>query len=181
MSDRVEIRRELRPGDLGEIVRMHGRIYACEYGVDSSFEAFVAASVARAGTRGFPGDREAIWIVERDGEFAGSVGMTDEGDATAMLRWVLLDPSLRGHGLGHRVIGEAVSTARDLGFDLLRLETFSELGAAAHIYRAYRFRVVSEVTGPRWGRDRITYQRYELNLAPADRRSTAAQPVAGSA
>jgi GNAT superfamily N-acetyltransferase len=181
VSGEIEIRRELRPGDYGAIVRQHGRLYSREYGVDASFEAFVATSVARVGIRGFPGEREAIWIVERDGRFAGSLGLTDEGEATAMLRWVLLDPSLRGRGLGRRLIGEAVSTARDLGFELLRLETFSDLRAAAHIYRAHGFEVVNEETGPRWGRDRITYQRYELELCPTGRRTAAAQPVAGSA
>jgi len=38
------VRSELLPGDLGEIVAHHGRRYAEEYGVDASFEGFVAAA-----------------------------------------------------------------------------------------------------------------------------------------
>src|SRR5215204_2736523 len=78
VSGRVEIRRELRPGDLGEIVAFHGRIYAAEYGVDRRFEGFVAAAIAEAGKRGFPGEREAVWIVERDGAMAGCLALAED-------------------------------------------------------------------------------------------------------
>ena len=162
-----KIRRELRPGDLGEIVRHHGRMYLAQYGLDSSFEAKVAASVAAAGKRGFPGDREGIWIVERDGEHAGSIGLTDEGDGMAMLRWVVLDPELRGRGLGRRLVEEVVAFAESAGFERIALETFSDLTTAARIYRSVGFCVEWEQRGPRWGRDDVTYQRYELELPAA--------------
>ncbi len=169
------IRRELRPGDLGAIIAHHGLVYRPEYGVDSMFEAQVAASVARAAARGFPREREAIRIVEYDGQHAGSIGLTDEGRDEAALRWVLLDSRLRGHGLGRRLVGEMVARARESGYARVWLETFSELEAAAHLYREHGFAVVSEETAPRWGRDRITYQRYELELERTE------APAAGSA
>jgi GNAT superfamily N-acetyltransferase len=166
VMDSVTIRRELRPGDLGAIIEHHGLLYAREYGVDSSFEAHVAAAVARAALRGFPRDSEAIWIVERDGRHAGSLAMTDEGDGTACVRFFLLDPELRGEGLGRRLLGELLDTARAGGFDRAVLETFSGLTAAAHLYCDHGFRVVDSETGPRWGRAEITYQRYEVELVP---------------
>ena len=168
MSGRVEIRRELRPGDLEEIVRFHGRLYSREYRVDASFEAFVAASVAEAADRGFPGERERVWIVERDGAFVGCLALTDEGDAGAV-RWFVLDPTVRGRRLGRRLLDELISCAKDAGFERLRLETFSLLSTAAHLYRSYGFELTDEHTGPRWGRDRITFQHYELELASVAR------------
>jgi GNAT superfamily N-acetyltransferase len=156
------IRREQRPGDLGAIVEHHGRVYAREHGVDSSFEAHVAAAVARAALRGFPRDREALWIVERDGAHAGSLVLTDEGNGVACVRFFVLDPDLRGTGLGRLLLGELLDTARAAGFDRAVLETFSELRAAAHLYRDHGFRLTDSETGPRWGRAEITYQRYEL-------------------
>jgi len=160
------IRRELRPGDLGAIIEHHGLLYARESGVDSSFEAHVAAAVARAALRGFPRDSEAIWIVERDGRHAGSLALTDEGEGVACARFFVLDPELRGMGLGRQLLGELLETAGDTGFDRAVLETFSDLRAAAHIYRDHGFRLTEEETGPRWGRAEITYQRYELELLP---------------
>jgi GNAT superfamily N-acetyltransferase len=164
VSDSIEIRRDLRPGDLGEIVAMHGRLYPAAYGVDSTFEAMVAASVAKAGSSGFPRSREGLWIVERDGEIGGSMAYTDEGAGVAMVRWVLLEPALRGRGLGRRLFGELLTEVEVHGYSRVALATFSDLREAARLYRSHGFEIVWAETGPRWGRDEITYQRYELEL-----------------
>ena len=162
---------------------MHGRLYAREYGNDSSFEAMVAGSVARAAMRGFPRERERIWVVESDGAFDGKLGLTDEDGVTGMLRWVLLDPSLRGHGLGRRLVSEAIAEARELDYERLELDTFSDLAAAAAIYLSHGFRVTGEDIGPRWGRESVNYQHYELELSAGSRvrrRPAAASSPRGS-
>jgi GNAT superfamily N-acetyltransferase len=172
------IRRDLRPGDFGAIIEHHGRTYAREYGVDSSFEAHVAAAVAKAALRGFPRENEAIWIVERDGRHAGSLAMTDEDDGIACVRFFVLDSELRGRGLGTRLLDELLDTARANGFEHAVLETFSDLTTAARLYGERGFRVVSAETGPRWGRAEITYQRYEAELV-AEKRGSELSRVEG--
>jgi GNAT superfamily N-acetyltransferase len=180
LSESPNIRRELRPGELGAIISLHGRLYSNEYRVDSSFEAFVGSSVVRAALRGWPHEQGGVWVVESGGRLAGSVGYTDEGEGTAVLRWVLLEPSLRGRGLGRRLISELIDEVRAGGFTRIRLETFSHLRGAAKIYRDLGFEVVHSETGPRWGRDEITYQHYELMLEPGCSAS-AADPAAAQA
>jgi ribosomal protein S18 acetylase RimI-like enzyme len=157
------IRDELRPGDMEAIVAHHRLIYGEEYGVDSRFGDFVAAAVARAEEHGFPTERETIRIVELNGEHVGSIGLTDEGDAAA-IRWVVFSPEVRGMGLGRRLVDEMLAFAEDHGYRRVWLETFSELEAAAHLYREAGFVVTSDDTAPRWGRESITMQRYELEL-----------------
>ena len=164
MNDGVEIRRELKPGDLGAIIALHGRLIPPEYGLDSTHEGYIAASVAEHATRGWPGERESAWIVERDGELVGNIALTDDGEGRGGLRWFALEPSLRGRGLGRWLVGEVVAEARAHGYRELYLETFSDLRAAGHLYREYGFRIVHEETGPRWGREQVTYQHYELEL-----------------
>jgi GNAT superfamily N-acetyltransferase len=169
MSARVEIRREFRPGDPGAIIAHHQRVIPDEFGLNSEFMSMIAKAIAEAESRGWPTEREGIWIVERDGAHAGSMALTDEGD-TGVVRWVLLDPNLRGQGLGRRLLAELLAKAREVGYERLRLETFSELRAAAHLYREAGFELIREETGLRWGRESITYQYYELSLeeAPAE-------------
>ena len=163
------VRDELHPGDLGEIVAHHGRLYAEEYGVDARFEGKVGATAAEAAIRGFPTEREAIRIVELHGRHVGSIALTDEGDDEAAIRWVVLDPEVRGNGLGRRLLEDVLSFAADAGYRKVWLETFSELQAAAHLYRDHGFVVTWEETAPRWGRESITYQRYELELETRER------------
>jgi ribosomal protein S18 acetylase RimI-like enzyme len=167
------IRRELRAGDLGAIVSHHGRLYGEEYGVDSTFEGHVARSVAQAALRGFPSPREAICLVELNGEHVGSLALTDEGDEQAAIRWFALSPEVRGRGLGRRLLDEMLARAAEVAYRGVWLETFSELEAAAHLYRDHGFEVVSADDSPRWGRERIVYQRYELELSPGSRRLSA--------
>ena len=171
MSDEPAIRSELRPGDMEAIVAHHRRIYGEEYGVDSRFGDFVAAAVDRAVERGFPGDREAIRIVELDGQHVGSIALTDEGDGEAAIRWVVFSPEIRGRGLGRRLLGELLALAEELGYRRVWLETFSELTTAAHLYLEAGFVVTGADTAPRWGRESITMQRYELELVDRARLS----------
>jgi ribosomal protein S18 acetylase RimI-like enzyme len=165
------IRGELRPGDMDAIVAHHREVYGEEYGVDSRFGDFVATAVARASGRGFPTEREAIRIVELDGEHVGSIGLSDEGDDEAAIRWVVFSPEIRGNGLGRSLLAEMLAFAEEHGYRRVWLGTFSELEAAAHLYLEQGFVVTSEDTAPRWGKDSVTFQRYELELAARARLS----------
>ena len=158
------VRSELRAGDMDSIVAHHRKVYGEEYRVDSRFGDFVATAVARATERGFPTEREAIRIVELDGEHVGSIGLSDEGNGEAAIRWVVLSPEVRGMGIGRRLVGEMLEFAEREGYHRVWLETFSELTTAAQLYRDHGFVVTAADTAPRWGREAITMQRYELEL-----------------
>ena len=163
MSPKITVRRELRPGDLGEIIRLHGVLYPREYDLSPNMERHVALAVTTAVEHGWP-ENGAVWILERDGEFAGSIALTDEGDGLAALRWFLFDPSVRGLGFGRRLVGELVAEAEKRGFERIWLETLAILTTAAHIYTDHGFVCVSEQLGPPWGDPDVPYRGYELIL-----------------
>ena len=119
----VSVRRHLRPGDLGDIVALHGRLYSREYGHDETFEAMVASSVVDAAAHGFPGPREGVWLVEEDGDLVGCLGLTDEGAGEARVRWFLLERSLRGRGLGRALLTELFAEVEESGYTRVTLET----------------------------------------------------------
>jgi GNAT superfamily N-acetyltransferase len=172
-TDDPIIRRELRDGDAEAIAELHRRNYSAAYGMNERFVSAVAAGVRDAAARGWPRSGGAVWLIERAGAVAGSLALTVEperaGDTGAgparvgRVRWFVLDRSLRGRGLGRALMAELLDEARAAGLAELELETFAALSAAAHIYRAAGFRVVSEREREDWGRP-ITYQRYELHL-----------------
>jgi ribosomal protein S18 acetylase RimI-like enzyme len=159
--DSVTLRTSPRPGDLGAVVHLHGVLYAREYGFDVTFEAYVAGPLAdfvRSAS-----SRERLWIAEHDGRVVGCIAIVAASAETAQLRWFLVDPSVRGVGLGKKLIGEAVAFARAGGYSNIVLWTVSALTAAAHLYRAAGFRKVEERPGRQWGVD-VVEEKYELLL-----------------
>jgi ribosomal protein S18 acetylase RimI-like enzyme len=159
----ITLRTDLKPGDLGSIVSLHGTLYAREYGFDSTFEAYVAGPLAEFVRSG--SDRERLWIAERDGRIVGCVAIVAAAPQTAQLRWFLVEPSARGAGLGKRLLHEAVAFSKRRDYTRVILWTVSALEAAAHLYRAAGFTKVEEKPGRQWGVD-VVEERYELDLCP---------------
>jgi GNAT superfamily N-acetyltransferase len=157
----ISVRTTLRPGDVGEIVRLHGVVYAREHGFDATFEAYVAEPLARFVTQGLP--RERLWIAEREGAIVGCVAIVAASPRAAQLRWFLVDPAARGHGLGTRLLDEAIAFSRASGYRSILLWTVSALAPAARLYRAKGFGKIEEKPGRMWGVD-VVEERYELNL-----------------
>jgi N-acetylglutamate synthase-like GNAT family acetyltransferase len=155
------LRTELRPGDIGEIVRLHGVLYAREHGFDPTFEAYVAEPLARFAIAASP--RERLWIAERDGAIVGCVAIVAASPETAQLRWFLVDPSARGGGLGGRLLDEAIAFSRERGYRSIVLWTVSALVAAARLYLARGFALAERKPGRLWGSD-VVEEKYAREL-----------------
>jgi GNAT superfamily N-acetyltransferase len=161
IASHLNIRHDLRPGDIGYLIYLHGVLYAQEYGWDHTFEGYVAGPLAEFGK--FHTDRERIWVVEKDGTVAGSLGIVEAAPERAQLRWFLLHPDLRGRGLGRSLIEQAIQFCRDCHYAQVFLWTTGELRAAARLYRSAGFQLAEEKTHRIWGAV-VTEQRYELRL-----------------
>lgn len=158
---RILVRTDIRPGDLGAVVRLHGTLYAAEYGFDETFEAYVAGPLAETVLRRSP--RERIWLAERGGAIVGCVAIVAAADDLAQLRWFLVDPSVRGAGLGTTLLDRALGFAREAGYRAIVLWTVSALTAAAHLYVAAGFRRAEAHPRRLWGVD-VVEERYERAL-----------------
>jgi ribosomal protein S18 acetylase RimI-like enzyme len=163
ITNDISIRRDLRDGDADAIAELHRRVYASEYGLNKRFVEGVRRGLEAAVTTGWPQRAGAVWLVDGDETLLGALGLTDEGEGTGRLRWLVLDPALRGRGLGRSLVAELVDEARAAGLHTLTLETYSDLTAAARIYRAAGFRVEWERVRDDWGPP-VTYQGYRLDL-----------------
>lgn len=162
-SSGVLIRHDLRPGDMGRVIALHGMLYAEEYGFDHGFEAYVAETVAGFGRLARPG-LDRLWVAERAGQLVGSIAIVGREDGAAQLRWFLVHPDARGSGLGRRLLHEALTFCRAAGYRSVYLWTVTGLEAAARLYVAAGFRK-TETKPPAtlWGVD-LAEERYDRDV-----------------
>ena len=146
--DDISVRSELRAGDLGRIIALHGECYDVVPGFGRAFEAFVARTIAEfildAGAKG------CIWMAERDERLVGCAAIVLRDENRGQLRWVLVDQSARGIGLGKRLVNDALQYCRDNGCKEVFLETTDGLPESQALYDALGFEIVSDELEKLW-------------------------------
>jgi len=157
----INIRHEIKPGDIGYIIYLHGILYAQEYGYDSSFEAYVAKYLTEFANN--IKDREKIWIIEKNNKIVGSMAIVEHTNTEAQLRWLLLHPDIRRLGLGKLLMDDAITFCRAKGYSSISLWTEDLLEPAAQLYKSKGFFLTEEKTHEIWGA-KVTEQKYELKL-----------------
>ncbi len=150
------------PGDMGWIIRRQTQLYAQEHGWNGSFES-ILAEIAGKFVANYDPRRERCWIAERNGEIVGSVFLVKAGKATGQLRMLYVEPSVRGLGIGGRLVGECIEDARTKGYRRLILWTNDILAAARKIYIAAGFRLEKEERHHSFGQ-KLVGQYWSLDL-----------------
>ena len=155
-TSEISIRTEIQPGDIERIIEQHRILYEEEFGFNSDFSDYVATTLA--------GNIERIWIAEQNGEFAGCIGIVEVEKKNVQLRWLLVEPSARGNGLGQKLMYELLEYCNNKSYDLIFLWTVNKLPAARKLYELFAFQLVEE--NPEsilWGQ-LLKEQRWDLSL-----------------
>lgn len=156
ISDRFE------PGDLGELIRIHGLQNFRDYGFDARHEAYCARIASDFVIDG-GGERGRVWLAKRGGQVIGSVLVVETTADRAQLRILFVDERARGLGLGRWLVEAAVQHCREARFRSVFLWTVEGLERAVAIYAGLGFKVVERRCSEGWGGP-VTELRYELTL-----------------
>jgi len=157
--------RALAPGDLGWIAHRQGLLYQREYGWDWTYEGLVCELLAEFVAR-FDRAREDAWVAEQSGAPVGSVFlMKSEGEDTARLRLLYVEPSARGRGVGRTLVHTCIERARALRYRRITLWTNDVLLAARRIYQGAGFQLSEERAHHSFGQD-LVGQTWTLELTP---------------
>ena len=116
MSD-VEIAKGYIPGSIGRVAELHGTYYQAQWGFGLLFEAKVATELAEFLAR-YDAQRDGFWTAALEGRVEGSIAIdgSHAADQGAHLRWFILSTTLRGMGVGNRLINAAIDFCRSQGY-----------------------------------------------------------------
>ncbi len=154
------LRHTFLPGDVGELIRIHGEQNAVDYGFGPAHEAYCARIVADFVLEPQP-RRARAWLVTAEGALVGSVFITELPGNVAQLRLLFVHACWRGRGLGRWLVRAAVGYARASGFGRVFLWTVRGLDRAIGIYENAGFRLTKEKGSAGWG-DGSVEVRYDL-------------------
>lgn len=95
-----------------------------------------------------------MWIAELDGKLVGDIAVIKKGADRAQLRWLGVDMDVQGHGLGNRLLAEAISFCREKGYRHLFLGTLDLLKPARHLYAKFEFHRTKSESYNEWDKNR---------------------------
>lgn len=133
--------RTFRAGDMGLIASRQSILYREHYGWNSAIEVN-EGEVTTAFLKNFKPGREQCWVAEVDGQMAGSIFLTDEGNRLSRLRLLYVEPAFQGRGIGDSLVMTCVKFARSVGYERVTLWTHTILESARRIYARHGFRIV---------------------------------------
>ena len=139
--DHIDIRTQLKPGDLGNAIELHGRIYVDEFGFDPKFEFYVAKAVGELNNQF--SEKHLYWIAEYKAKMVGFLTLMHHSEA-AQLRFFIIDQSCRGLGLGRKMLDLFMHKYQERSYDSCFLWTTDMLFPALHLYENYGFELVEK-------------------------------------
>lgn len=141
-QEAVRIRTALKPGDLGYIAYLHGRVYDREHQYGLGFESYVLGGLGEFGHRYDP-DKDRVWVCEDGQEMVGFLVGVHREDAV-QLRYFILLPEYRGLGIGKQLMDKFMEFVRERGYRRAYLWTTNEQQAAIALYTRYGFVLTEE-------------------------------------
>lgn len=148
MNSALNIRSDLRVGDLGRITTLHGETYDPLGGYGLRFEAYVGQTVADF-VLGNDGCGK-VWLAERGKRLVGCTAIVLRDNNVGQLRWVVVNPAERGNGLGGQLVRNAFDYCKANGCRSIVLETTDGLPESQAMYEKLGFKVISDQPEELW-------------------------------
>jgi DNA-binding MarR family transcriptional regulator/ribosomal protein S18 acetylase RimI-like enzyme len=148
--------------DIDYVISQHCRLYEEEYGLTSVFSEYVDTGVHEF-AKHYDASCECLLIAEIENRPVGSIAIAKSDNSTAQLRYFLIEPEVRGKGLGHKLVSKVLEFCRETGYKHVFLETISALKTARHIYKSHGFTLTSSHENPSWG-ENVKEERWEMDL-----------------
>jgi len=135
---------QIENADTPELVRLARELfveYSESLGVDLCFQGFAEELARLPGEYARPAGRLMLALNDRRAVGCGALRPID--DRVCEMKRVYLQPSVRGKGAGRVLIGTLIETAREIGYEQMRLDTLPSMARAMEIYRSLGFKEIA--------------------------------------
>lgn len=149
--------------DIDYVITRHRKLYEDEYKFSKEFSDYVEKYVLKFHEH-HDETRENMWIIEVNGKTSGVIALVKVDDDTAQLRWFLIEPEVRGKGLGHNLMKTLIEFSEERGYKHIFLWTVNILEAARHLYNSYGFKLTESIENTSWTDNVIFEERWDLYL-----------------
>lgn len=155
--------RKFNSTDIQYIINRHRELYKIEYGFTSEFSDYVEIYVTKFNDH-YDETKENIWIAESDGEPIGVIAIVKIDNSSAQLRWFLIEPEMRGKGLGSTLMKTAIDFCKEKNYKHVLLWTVNVLETARHLYKSYGFNLTESLDNNTWTNHLVKEERWDLYL-----------------
>ncbi|GAB4034407.1 GNAT family N-acetyltransferase [Spirosoma gilvum] len=111
--------------------------YAVGLGIDLQFQNFDKELQTLPAMYGPP--KGELWLLEDDGNWVGCTALRQLNEKTCELKRMYIQPSYRGQGWADALMKTALTTARSLGYEWMKLDSLRRLTPALKLYQRYGF------------------------------------------
>ncbi|MEK4972186.1 helix-turn-helix domain-containing GNAT family N-acetyltransferase [Niallia sp. FSL R7-0648] len=155
-EEAVSIRSYYTLEDINNMIKQQWLFYNQVHKWDYSFLAYLEET--------FHADIERIWIAEINREFAGCIGLVNDGNKVGQLRWFLVNPSFHKKGIGTQLINALIQYCKDHDYERIFLWTVSDMVTARPLYKKFGFEIMEiQEKKSLWGANLIE-ERWDLDL-----------------
>jgi GNAT superfamily N-acetyltransferase len=161
-GDGISIHSDFSPGDLGQLVYIHGVQNFADYGFNHVHEAYcaqIAVEFVLSPEKG----RSRAWLAKKEEKVVGSIFIVERPNNQAQLRLLFVDRAVRGVGLGRWLVEESIRYCKAEGFNVVYLWTVKGLDRAIWLYESVGFTAVADKRIEEWGKTHLEV-RFDLNL-----------------
>lgn len=135
--------------------------YSASVGVNFCFQGFAEEVANLPGQYARPAGR--LFVALEEGCAAGCGALRRLDEQTCEMKRLYVRPAYRGKGTGRKLIDALMSSAREIGYERMRLDTLPSMTRAIALYRALGFREIP----PYWRNPVPGVLFFECDLYPA--------------
>lgn len=158
----IQIRTELKVGDLPFVIQSHSDLYQKEYNYGKTFDYYVIKGIAEFFEVYTP-EKSRVWVCEHEGKRIGFLSLIERGTA-AQLRFFFMNKNYRGIGLGNHLMREFIEFLKVKKYKSCYLWTTTEQLAAAALYKKNGFHWVEDMPSNSTFDRPVIEQKYEFIL-----------------